>query len=375
MIPVIPRIVSTSPPWLVTIHNVSAGQSQTGALTIFPFQNILWIYISVIGIIISRSLYCLPRLNRKEQIGIKKTIEIRKDRLESERTYQTMTLEELKQRKRTMRYTNERIAELSGVPLGTVTKIFSGATQSPRYSTMQALESILCPAKAALDSPDCRYDGTRDCFRPPAGTALQEETAVYAVSSEERESRTYTVSDYYSFQDEIRRELIDGKFYIMEAPTVVHQTIIGELHLLFRECIRIHGKECRVLLSPLDVQLNADQYTMVQPDLILVCDRKKVLPRVCLGAPDLVVEVMSPSSRSRDSILKLNKYMRAGVREFWLVDPENRTVIVYLAGKKEDRQEDTFHLYTFEDHIPVGISGDECTIDFRIVSQAIRDLT
>lgn len=337
-----------------------------------------------------------------------------------------MTLEELKQRKRELGYSNDKIAQLSGVPLGTVMKIFGGVTKSPRSQTLQALEKVLTPGKrreirySDFCTPDGEGDPTAMWLHDSAGappyeqeglagqgrgydggarlTYAQEGLAAEAAPAYHVEQkRKFTIDDYYAFKDEKRRELIDGKFFIMEAPSVKHQVIIGELFSLFRECVKAHGKEkeCRVLLSPCDVQLDRDKYTMVQPDLMIVCDGEKLRTRVCYGAPDLAVEVMSPSSRSRDAVLKLNKYAKAGVREYWLVDPENRSVIVCLPetdggiseseeagrvdmkeknGRRSKNSGGTYRQYSFDDTIPVSISGGECEIDFSVVAQAIEGL-
>ena len=197
---------------------------------------------------------------------------------------------------------------------------------------------------------------------------LGEAAPKYLTDAEE--NRKYTIEDYYAFEDDIRRELIDGKFYVMEAPSVKHQVILGELFVLFRECAELHDHKCRVLFSPCDVQLDRDMYTMVQPDLFIVCDREEDLDRCVHGAPDLAVEIMSPSSRSRDSVLKLNKYMRAGVREYWLVDPQNETVLVYLRDENGNG-EGRYHTYSFKDRIPVAISDGMCEVDFSVVARAI----
>ena len=277
-----------------------------------------------------------------------------------------MTIAELKYRKKVLGYTNEQVAELSGVPLGTVVKIFSGVTKSPRYQTMQALEKVLFQSGSKESYED--LCGRKDSC---AGM-LREEAAAYAYAGPLLKEKKYTVDDYHAFKDDIRRELIDGRLFIMDSPTVLHQVIIGELYAIFRECAALHGDTCRVLLSPRDVQLDQDRYTMVQPDLMVICDNEKVRSHI-FGAPDLVAEIMSPSSRSRDSVLKLNKYMKAGIREFWLIDPENKTVIVYLANGNGEGVH-SFQLYTFHDIIPVGLSGGECKVDFRIVARAVEGL-
>ena len=211
------------------------------------------------------------------------------------------------------------------------------------------------------------YEKTNEKEGKPEG--LLEEGAPAYRTDPDRERR-FTIEDYYAFDDDIRRELIDGKFYIMEAPSVVHQVILGELHILFRKCAELHDQKCRVLFSPCDVQLDQDLYTMVQPDLFVVCDSEKTQKRVIYGAPDLAVEIMSPWSRSRDAVLKLHKYRKAGVREYWLVDPENRTVVVYLLNEGGDGDADS-RKYSFTDRIPISISDGKCEIDFSVVSEAI----
>ena len=143
--------------------------------------------------------------------------------------------------------------------------------------------------------------------------------------------RRYTYTDYYDWNDGVRRELIEGRPIAMGAPTTVHQDILGNLYVQFWMFLR--GKPCRVYLSPFDVRLNADEKddTVVQPDLLVVCDRTKLSDRkTCKGAPDLIVEVPSPSSASYDCVVKYGQYQKAGVREYWIVDPETRTLRVCL---------------------------------------------
>ena len=273
-----------------------------------------------------------------------------------------MTIEEMKRRKRELGYSNEELAALSGVPLGTVGKIFSGATRAPRSRTLRALERVLFESE---DDIAPQQHGRYGDYRIPAGY-VQEETAEYAAR---KEKKKYTIDDYYALPEERRVELIDGVFYDMAAPSFVHQGVIGELHIQLKECEKKHKGACTVWLSPVDVQLDRDRYTMLQPDLIVICDQEKLQLRKCYGAPELAIEVISPSSRSRDSVLKLNKYKKAGVREFWLVDPENETVIVYLFGESM-----TFETYSFDDVIPIGISGGECSVDFSQIKVYLKSV-
>ena len=278
-----------------------------------------------------------------------------------------MTISEMKQRKQELGYSNEQVAALSGVPLGTVMKIFSGATKSPRRATLLALEKLFSPYRSS--SPF-----TPGILRDPHGpSTIAEPSYVYGSEAQSFFSgsgeRLFTVDDYYALPDDIRTELIDGVFYDMSSPSVTHQIIIGELFLQFKACEKKHAGRCRVILSPCDVQLDRDQYTMVQPDLLVVCDMEMIKGRNCFGAPDLVVEILSPSSVRHDCVRKLRKYKNAGVREYWIADPKCRQIMVYLFHK--DGRESTLQIYSFSDKVPIGISEGACTVDFQEVADSL----
>ena len=282
-----------------------------------------------------------------------------------------MTIQEMVERKRELGFTNEQISALSGVPLGTVMKIFGGATKNPRRETRLALERALTQNTSGYYSDLFHSSQDRGY---PKGAMLRESSFAYASHESGKEDISeslagHTVDDYYAMPDDQRMELIDGVFYDMGAPRVIHQIVIGELYLQLKLCEKAHGGECRVLLSPCDVQLDCDQSTMVQPDLLVVCDRSRIREKVCWGAPDLVIEVLSPSSRSHDCVLKLRKYKNAGVREYWIVDPEHLLVIVY-----EFEPEERIRIYTFDDTVPVGISGGKCSVDFAEIRKEVKDL-
>jgi len=143
-------------------------------------------------------------------------------------------------------------------------------------------------------------------------------------------NKLYTYSDYLLWDDDKRRELIDGVPYLMSAPTRKHQKILGNLHIQFASLLK--GKPCEVYFAPFDVRLNADTLdnTVVQPDLLVVCDREKLDEAGCIGAPDLVVEVLSPSTSRHDRILKFKTYLKCGIREYWIIDPVNETLEVHV---------------------------------------------
>ncbi len=122
---------------------------------------------------------------------------------------------------------------------------------------------------------------------------------------------------YQAFPDDERWEIIDGVPYSMSSPSLHHQTLVGNLHVMLRE--RFKGKPCRVLLSPFDVKLS--EQDIVQPDLLVVCVESKLRKGHVDGPPDLVIEVISPGSERQDRVRKLNLYAKAGVREYWIFHP------------------------------------------------------
>ena len=149
-----------------------------------------------------------------------------------------------------------------------------------------------------------------------------------------RQSATlFTYADYRAWPDDERWELIDGEAYAMAGPGRAHQTVVGEM---FRQIANhLVGKPCQPFVAPFDVRLprgneaDDDIATVVQPDILVVCDPAKLDERGCRGAPDWVIEVLSPSTAAKDQIQKLAAYERAGVAEVWLVHPTDRVVTVY----------------------------------------------
>lgn len=185
-------------------------------------------------------------------------------------------------------------------------------------------------------------------------------SAVPEAAEADKRQGEYTLDDYYALPDERRVELIDGVIYDMAAPSMLHQRILGDLFILFRECMDRHEGNCEVYLSPCDVRLDRDNRTMVQPDLFVICREYDIDAKRYEGPPDLTLEILSPSTRSKDMLLKLYKYANAGVREYWIVDPDQKTVLVY------DLEHDNYYpgRYSFEAEIPIMISGGECSINF-----------
>lgn len=153
------------------------------------------------------------------------------------------------------------------------------------------------------------------------------------MSLPQRDGAHHTYANYLTWPEDVRYELIDGIAYLMAPPLRVHQEIVGELYHQVRTALE--GKPCRAYVAPFDVRLpkesEADQLvdTVVQPDLLVVCDESKLDERGMRGAPDWVVEVLSPSTAGHDQTVKLSAYERAALPEVWLVHPTDRVVTIY----------------------------------------------
>ena len=162
----------------------------------------------------------------------------------------------------------------------------------------------------------------------------------------------YTIGDIYSLPEGERAELIDGQIYDMAPPSRHHQEISMELSTAIQSYIRSKKGHCRVYAAPFAVQLDEDSHTYVEPDISVICDPKKLDERGCKGAPDWIIEIVSPASRRMDYYTKLFRYRTAGVREYWIVDPSKNQIIVY------DFEHGDMEQFTFQDSIKAGIYED-----------------
>ena len=165
---------------------------------------------------------------------------------------------------------------------------------------------------------------------------------------------TYTAEDYWNLPDGERAELIDGRLYAMTSPSRTHQRIAGGIYVRIANYIESHHGPCEVLSAPFAVNLGADDKTLVEPDVMVICDPKKSTEKQCVGAPDLVVEVVSPSSTRMDYVRKYGLYSAAGVREYWIVDPAKSMTTVYNFADGNLAPV----IYPFSVPVPVGIYPD-----------------
>ena len=249
----------------------------------------------------------------------------------------TMTIKEMQERKRELGFTNEMLSQASGVPLSTVQKVLGGITLSPRRSTVEALSAALSETRKNPGS----Y--ITDDSQP---LLLHDPAAAYA-----SKDRLYTIKDIEALPEDVHAELIDGKIYYMNPPVRIHQHIIVKMLVTISNYISDQNGSCEVYPSPFGVYLSGETgRDLLEPDLVVICNPDCLHDKGCMGAPDWVMEVISPSTKSRDYAIKLFKYRTAGVKEYWIVNPEKRIVSVYLFGEEE-----IVNIYGFDEVIPFGL--------------------
>ena len=253
-----------------------------------------------------------------------------------------MTIDEMQELRKQLGYSYEMVAQVSGVPLGTVQKVLLRITKSPRRDTIKALEEVF----------------------KPMYSSMVKETSAYNISVPQDE---FTVDDYLALPEEERMELIDGVIYDLGAPTDKHQIIRDEIFAGFRDYIRKKKGKCVTITSPIDVQLDCDNRTMVQPDVGILCHNDKIKKWGVYGAPDFVVEIISPSTKRKDYTKKLVKYMEAGVREYWILDPYQQKLIVYFF------ESDAYPvIYGLDQPVPIGIYNGELVIQFEHIKKWVE---
>lgn len=182
-----------------------------------------------------------------------------------------------------------------------------------------------------------------------------------------QEKEKYSYKDYLGWPEDERWEIIDGTAYMQAAPSRIHQEISGELHRQFANYLQ--GKPCRVYHAPFCVRLDVEKddndiKNVVEPDITVVCDSSKLDERGCKGSPDMIIEILSPSTGKKDKVIKFNKYEKAGVKEYWILEPDQKLVSVFLlqsTGRYGRPQ-----MYTDEDQIKVSIFPD-LTIELNTI--------
>jgi Uma2 family endonuclease len=180
--------------------------------------------------------------------------------------------------------------------------------------------------------------------------------------------KTYTYKDYLTFDENERIEIIEGEIINMSpAPSRIHQKIITEILYKIRKYIESNNGSCEVYPAPFDVILKKDDdevinsKNIVQPDISVICDKNKLTEKGCTGSPDMIVEVISPYNPSNDYVRKLNLYEQFKVKEYWIVNPIKKTILVYVLT---DNGYDAPIYHTFDDKVKVNIY-ENLEIDFH----------
>ncbi len=279
-----------------------------------------------------------------------------------------MTIEEMKKRKQDLGLTYADIAEAARMPLGTVQKILGGFSPHPRRASLERLNRVLDTEAFGYVPPEYRLCETPVTYGSFALSPGSLEARGLTKGNYTRQGQ-YTLADYYALPDDQRAELIDGVLYDMGSPSSPHQLIGGQIHAQLLAHVQGKGGNCLPLMSPIDVQLDRDDRTMVEPDVVILCDRSRLTRRCILGAPDFVVEVLSRSTRKKDMTLKMHKYAAAGVREYWIIEPDQRKVVVYNLAENEIPA-----IYSFREPIPVGIWDGGYTVDLSLLDDLLTEL-
>ena len=181
--------------------------------------------------------------------------------------------------------------------------------------------------------------------------------------------QVYTTDDIYALPDGERAELIDGQIYMMGTPSRIHQKLVGQLSRIIGNYIESNHGSCEIYPAPFAVFIKKDDKNYVEPDISVICDKSKLSDRGCEGAPDFIIEIVSPSSRRMDYYKKCTLYAESGVREYWIIDPDQRLVLVY------DFSAAIYPvIYGFDAKIPVAIWDGDCVIDFQEVYDYIHFL-
>lgn len=175
------------------------------------------------------------------------------------------------------------------------------------------------------------------------------------------QKNSFTYEDYMNRPDNERWEILDGTPIMMAPPSRVHQKILVELLTQFSTYLR--DKTCEVYPAPFGVRLpkgyekdDNEIQTVVEPDIAVICDKNKLDDKGCKGAPDLIIEVVSPSSAKIDKLIKFNKYEKSGVKEYWIIEPEAKIVSIFTLG--ENGRYGRPDIYSDNDNIKVGIFED-----------------
>ncbi len=298
-----------------------------------------------------------------------------------------MDITDLKERKKALRLTTKDIAYRAALPFGTVSKVFTGETRNPTYVTIEKIEQVIeqeemkvrleAYAKAfneyLNEHPDedvdrsefeKRYRKMHGLSDVPIAFAKEDDANILHGNLAMRTRNLATINDLHLLGENRCYELLNGHIIYNETPSLAHQRIVRELGKVIDRYIEIKGGECEVFDMGFNVMLSEDDYTLVIPDVFVLCDKSKLRENGVWGAPDWVIEVVSRSTRSYDYKEKMHKYMSSGVREYWVVDLEKNRVVTFIEGEPM-----RISIYGSDEKVPVYIYDMKLEIDFKVIAR------
>ncbi len=300
-----------------------------------------------------------------------------------------MKIDEIRERKKRLKLTTYQLALLADLPQGTVSKILTGETKNPSYLTIEKIDETLQQEemKARLEayttamkqyfSEHPEDNGNQKKFEEiyrsennlndapiPFAVPKDDDTGIYGNLA--LQNNKMTASQLGKMGESRDLQLIDGAVIISEMAGVSHQRMVKKLGRAISDFIDANNGKCEVFDLGVNVYLNEDEYTLVIPDIAVICNEKQIDEKGIQGAPDWVIEVVSPSTRHIDYHKKLYKYMDAGVREYWIVDIDRQMVSVCINGEPMQ-----VTIYSFAEEIPVSIYDGKLNVDMPTVSSHI----
>ena len=296
-----------------------------------------------------------------------------------------MTVDQMRRLKQQYGLSYEVISKETGIPYSTVSKILMGVTKSPRRDTVIRMDAYFRKLRGMSDSEEMDMMDAEDKDRKATVSGGQKAEKLHEEANQlidpgyrfaripgAHTDRLVTYGERESFPRDYRSELIDGVLYDLASPLMEHQDLVRLITRQIDDCIRSVNSSCRVFFAPSDVVLcETDPATVLQPDIYVICRKDLIRNGKYYGAPDLVIEILSPSTKRKDLTLKLKKYADSGVSEYWMVDPGRKKVIVcdLTACRDEQSLSDMLYLYGFDQSVPILISKGKCSVDFAVIQK------
>ena len=264
-----------------------------------------------------------------------------------------MTVDEILAFKDSLGISVANTSRLSGVPVITIAKIFCGETQNPRQVTLDAIERGLRRPEAIAYSKKYGYLNSDDLS-----------------NLQNAEEKLHTYEEYEALPEGARVELIDGKFYDMASPTCIHQGVVDEIHFQIRSQIRKKGGGCRTISGfGLELERTGPKATGLIPDFVIICNKANLHKTSFHGVPEFVLEVLSPSNRQLDLTIKLLKYQQYGAKEYWIVDPLKKRLIIYNFMNSDENP----IVMSLEGKQGIAIYQNEINVDLDALREIIEE--